>query len=384
MSFEATLIVKVEKADQVDDEEFIGVFEGIASTPDVDLDNERFHPDVLKKNAESLVGKPILFYHGKAELGSQPIGKILEARYEEGIGLKIKAGIYKAFKDVWEKIKAGIYKALSVGGVAKAIRRLMGGVKEIVDAEIHEVSIARSGKNPNAGILFAFGKAFTVDEEGELREFDDSIYKSLEVAKVDYDLPIVKRESWDGDAAAKRILDWAEGEDGINRSKASKLFLVVEGDGKNRTDYSWPVGDIVDGKPVLVSSGIITAIKYAAGARGVRAPEEVKRALERLARRLVKEGILPEDYEVPWKREEKSEDLEASIRKIKGEILAEVRKMLEFEKAENAGEKIETAPQAQEPRQDQPKSLPSGVDPRASDAWLREEARRVLARLLSF
>jgi len=135
----------------------------------------------------------------------------------------------------------------------------------------------------------------------------------LTIQKVDFDLPIVKRGTWDGDAAAKRIFDWAEKEDGtIDKSKASKLFIVVRGDGKNRGDYGWPVGDIVDGKPVLISSGIITAIKYASGARGAieKIPEEeakhIRSALERLAKRLKDEGILPEDYEVPWKREEKS------------------------------------------------------------------------------
>ena len=40
------------------DEEFIGFFEGIASTPDVDLQGERFAPDVLMANAEKLKGKP--------------------------------------------------------------------------------------------------------------------------------------------------------------------------------------------------------------------------------------------------------------------------------------------------------------------------------------
>jgi len=412
MSFESTLVVKVEKAEPIESEEFIGVFEGIASTPDIDLDNERFHPDVLKKNAEKLVGKPILFYHGKGELGHQPIGKILEARYEEGVGLKIKAGIYKAFKNIWEKIKAGVYKALSVGGIARAVRKLANGIKEIIDAEIREVSIARRGKNPNAGILFAFGKAFMMDEEGELVEFNDSMYKSFDIAKVDFSLPIVKRTSWDGDAATKRILDWATKDNGdIDKSKASKLFLVVEGDGKNRTDYSWPVGDIVNGKPVLVSSGILTAIKYAAGARGVKAPESVKRALERLAKRLVKEGILPEDYEVPWKRkaeeEEDTFDLAAEIKKVKEEILAEVKKMMKanepkpIEKGENVeGKKDapaeEPAPPAnpepanepasaqEEPKMEQPKALPSDVDPKVTDMRLKEEARRVLENLLAY
>jgi hypothetical protein len=228
--------------------------------------------------------------------------------------LKIKAGIYKAFGWLWDKIKAGILKALSIGGIIKKMRR-EGNINIIEDAEIREVSLTPRGMNPFAQIINVFGKSFVVDDDGLLKEIIkvepekpgeaismEAQEKAFE--KVDYDLPIVKREEWDGDAAAARIFKWAEKEDGtIDKSKASKLFLRVEGDGTKRGDYSWPVGDIVDGKPVLVTSGIITAIKYAAGARGVKAPPEVKNALERLVARLKREGHLPEDYEVPWERE---------------------------------------------------------------------------------
>jgi hypothetical protein len=395
MEFNKTLVVRIEKAEAVDSEEFIGVFEGVASTPDVDLDNDRFAPEVLARNAEQLVGKPILVLHGKGEVGNTPVGKILEARFENG-ALKIKAGIFKTFTNIWEKIKNGIYKALSIGGIAKALRKLGNGVREILDAEIHEVSLAPRGKNPNAQILFAFGKAFIENEEGELIEFDASLYKSIEFEKVDYDLPIVERGSWDGNAAAKRILDWAEKEDGtIDKSKASRLFLVVEGDGENRTDYSWPVGDIVDGKPVLVTSGIRTAIVYAAGARGVRAPPEVKRALERLVARLKREGYLDEDYEVPWKREEKAEDdVLKSLTEVVMEMREEIRKFrgVGVEKAdavkeENKAEKTEAQASANTEavaiKVESPKAQVSGVEPRPqAEEWAREEALRAIRRVL--
>jgi hypothetical protein len=310
--------------------------------------------------------------------------------------LKIKAGIFKTFSNVWEKIKSGVYKALSIGGVAKALRKLGNGIREILDAEIHEVSLAPRGKNPNAQILFAFGKAFVENEVGELVEFDESLYKSIEFENVDYDLPIVERGSWDGNAAAKRILDWAEREDGkIDKSKASKLFLVVEGDGENRTDYSWPVGDIVDGKPVLVTSGIRTAIVYAAGARGVKAPPEVKRALERLVARLKREGYLDEDYEVPWKREEKAEDdvlksLAAMVMEMREEIRkfmgVRVEKAEDAIKEENKSEKNEAQASANTEsvtvKVESPKAQVSGVEPRPkAEEWALEEARRVIRRI---
>ena len=302
------------------DEEYIGYFEGIASTPQIDLEGDAFTVDVLRENVERIKGKPILFGHGRdPKLRDTPVGKILDAWMDGGV-LKIKAGIYKKFKDIWEKIKNGVLRGLSIGGIAKKIKRET--VNVIEDAEINEVSLAPKPVNPSAQIYHVFGKSFKV-EDGVLTVVEERAEKlekggeseagEERFEKVDLDLPIVKRARWDGDAAAKRIFKWAEREDGtIDKSKAGKLFLIVRGDGKQRGDYAWPVGDIVDGKPVLVSSGIITAIKYASGARGVaeRVPEkELKRVrslLEKLVAKMKKAKMLPEDYEVPWKRKEKT------------------------------------------------------------------------------
>ena len=58
-----------------------------------------------------------------------------------------------------------------------------------------------------------------------------------------------------------------------------------------------------------MSSGIITAIKYASRDWSESIPKEeienVRNTLKRLAKKLIDAGILPEDYEVPWEREEK-------------------------------------------------------------------------------
>jgi hypothetical protein len=44
--------------------ESIGFFEGVASTPDVDLGGDKILTEVLVKNVDSLKGKPILLLHG--------------------------------------------------------------------------------------------------------------------------------------------------------------------------------------------------------------------------------------------------------------------------------------------------------------------------------
>ena len=371
--FTAIILFTPEIVKAEEDDKFIGFIEGVASTPDIDLEGDKFLPEVLAKNAENLKGKPILLLHGRnKEVGDQPIGEIIEARFENGM-LKIKAGIYKAFSWLWEKIKAGVLKALSIGGIIKKLRR-EGNVNIIEDAEIREVSLTPRGMNPFAQIINVFGKSFVVDDDGLLKEIISpkeheamSTEQEKQFEKVDYDLPIVKREEWDGDAAAARIFKWAEKEDGtIDKSKASKLFLRVEGDGTKRGDYSWPVGDIVDGKPVLVTSGIITAIKYAAGARGVRAPPEVKNALERLVARLKREGYLPEDYVVPWEREEKSLDIyTATIDAREYFALAEEIEKLraEIETLKSAAKPIEKSqePSGDEATSQEPKPPEKGM-----------------------
>lgn len=295
------------------EEEFIGFFEGVASTPDVDLEGDKILPDVLVKNVDNLRGKPILLLHGRdSKVGDKPVGRIIDA-WIEGNVLKIRAGVYRAFSKIWDYIKQGILKALSIGGIVKKIRR-EGDINIIEDAEIREVSLTPRGVNSSAKIIKIFGKSYNVSD-GFLREITSNasgepMMDNLRFEKVDFDLEIVERDEWDGKEAAKRILDWAMKEDGsIDREKASKLFLKVDGDGKHRSDYSWPVGDLIDGKPVLVTSGIMTAVKYASGARGVQAPVEVKKALEKLVRRLIDEGYLPKNYVVPWMRSEKSLEL---------------------------------------------------------------------------
>ena len=104
VSFQAIIEITPEIIkDAKEDEEFIGYFEGVASTPQIDLEGDAFTVDVLKENAEKLKDKPILFGHGRdPKLKDTPVGKILDA-WMDGGNLKIKAGIYKKFKDIWER-----------------------------------------------------------------------------------------------------------------------------------------------------------------------------------------------------------------------------------------------------------------------------------------
>lgn len=173
-SFSAIVDVWVEKsAEPMGADEFIGYFEGVASTPAYDLEGDRFSEEALKKNAERLSNKPILLIHGRdPSLGPVAVGRILESRYVNG-KLRIRAGIYRAFEEIWRKVKEGFLKALSIGGLVKSYRSLPSGGREITDAEITEVSLTPRGVNPEAKIIYAFGKSYRV-EDGFLAEASGS------------------------------------------------------------------------------------------------------------------------------------------------------------------------------------------------------------------
>jgi predicted TIM-barrel fold metal-dependent hydrolase len=126
----------------------------------------------------------------------------------------------------------------------------------------------------------------------------------------------------------------------------------------------------------------------------VKAPPEVKRALERLVARLKEEGHLDEDYQVPWKREEKAEDdvlksLAAMVMEMREEIRkfvgVRVEKAEDVEKEKNKSEKNEAQANMENvvAKVESPKALVSGVEPRPrAEEWAVEEARRVIRRIM--
>ncbi|BAJ50473.1 phage head maturation protease [Candidatus Caldarchaeum subterraneum] len=144
----------------LDDEVFAGYLEGVAATSDIDLEGDIFSEEVFKANAANLVGKPILLQHGRSQaIGEQAVGQIIDAKHIPGKGLWIKAGIYKAFGDVWRMVKNGFLRFLSIGGYVKRVR-FHDKYREIEEAEITEVSLTHRAANPRAQIITVFSKSW--------------------------------------------------------------------------------------------------------------------------------------------------------------------------------------------------------------------------------
>lgn len=91
----------------------------------------------------------------------------------------------------------------------------------------------------------------------------------------DRDLPIVERDSWDGDVVKERIFAWAgfDGDD-PQPEKARRCFLAYDADEPTlRGSYKLPFADIVDGEPKAVDAGIRAA---ASRLPGTDIPDDVK------------------------------------------------------------------------------------------------------------
>ena len=115
------------------------------------------------------------------------------------------------------------------------------------------------------------------------------------------DLPLADRDrEWDGDAAEKRVREWAGAEDEPNE-KYRDAHVWYDADKKdNFTAYKLLVADVVDGRLRAVPRGVMAAGNVMAGGRGgVDLPsKDVDRVKSHLAKYYAKMGD-----EAPWERD---------------------------------------------------------------------------------
>ena len=97
---------------------------------------------------------------------------------------------------------------------------------------------------------------------------------------VEEDPPTIKENSWDGATNKSQLFDFARDEEGnLQKEKIENYFLKVDGDGLVESDYSYPVGKIVDGKPEYDLEGLQAAFSAAMGSHtGVEHEKLAERA----------------------------------------------------------------------------------------------------------
>ena len=115
------------------------------------------------------------------------------------------------------------------------------------------------------------------------------------------DLPLADRDrEWDGDAAERRVRDWAGAQDGPN-AKYRDAHVWYDAEKKdNFTAYKLLIADVVDGKLAAVPRGVIAAGNVMQGSRGgVDLPKsDIDRVKSHLARYYAKLGET-----APWERD---------------------------------------------------------------------------------
>lgn len=114
------------------------------------------------------------------------------------------------------------------------------------------------------------------------------------------DLPLADRDrKWDGDAAEKRVRNWADAEDEPNEKYRDAHVWYDNGKKGNFTAYKLLIADVVDGDLKAVPRGVMAAGAIMDGARGgIDLPKtDVDRVKSHLAKYYEKMGEDP-----PWER----------------------------------------------------------------------------------
>lgn len=109
-------------------------------------------------------------------------------------------------------------------------------------------------------------------------------------------------EAWDGSKAEGQIWDAAYDDDSskITVSLAKKYFMVCEGDGTKKGDYSYPFWFVGNDPHICV--GAVKAIAGAIqGSRGASAPDGLKAKVEMLYNRINKKYPDDPQLTLPWK-----------------------------------------------------------------------------------
>jgi hypothetical protein len=199
----------------------------------------------------------------------RPVGRILqfEVRRE---GLWAAGDFYDLTKITGAHADAvRMAMAMLEGGTgmvsvdALANQELRNGRPYYTDSEI--IAVTMTGKQAFAGarVRAAAGlHVLTPVEAGALADVccgcsEGTCPVSLSVVG-STSLPVASGAgSWDGPAAAGRILDWATSDDGeIEVTRASRGFFWRDGDGKQRGDYKLPLADVMDGELKVVPAAL--------------------------------------------------------------------------------------------------------------------------------
>lgn len=243
-----------------------GTFVGLASPyNNIDGVNDRVMPTISKLNNNKTV--PILYQHdttkvlGKqlltnTSLGIQTTGQLILDKDESGSYLIPLAA------EAYALLKKGLLK-LSIGyATLKASYTTEKGqtIRNLDEIDIKEVSLVTFPCNEQAVVSSVKSQQIEGDNLNELEEKGVSGSTTLPVAD--------KAVKWDGNAAAKRVLDKYTDDKGNIGADAKKAFFYFdETKPNNRTSYKFGFADIVNDTLTAVPAGVLACANALRGAR---------------------------------------------------------------------------------------------------------------------
>ncbi|RZJ46279.1 MAG: HK97 family phage prohead protease [Brevundimonas sp.] len=147
-----------------------GYVAGIAAAyGNVDYDGDRILPGALAKSLVGRDGVPMLLYHDM----KRPIGRWAKFNESE-TGLQVEGKISIKTRDggeAYELVKDGALGGLSIG--YQTLRKRMDGkVRELLDLNLHEVSLVSIGANPQA-LVTGVKEILDGGNLPTVREFED-------------------------------------------------------------------------------------------------------------------------------------------------------------------------------------------------------------------
>ncbi len=194
----------IEKA-EAKDEDGEMVVEGIASTVNVDHDNERMSTDALKSMVNIINEKSVPLRVEHEQTDNAIVGSVYKAWIDARNQMWIKAKLDKSrpFSSILHNsLKSGAKLGLSVGGRVKhAMRELSEGVGKMVktfyDIDLNEVSVTTKPSNYDAWLL---NKHFIENKEDAVEFYDLPSFKNaflFENPHMDY-LQVIAKSIPDG------------------------------------------------------------------------------------------------------------------------------------------------------------------------------------------
>lgn len=244
-------------------------FEGLASTFDnIDLDGDIIVANAFTESLQKRTPKLMLLHN----LNSLPVGIVEEAK-EINVGLFIRGAMPIADRRVREEIMPQMH-IKSIDSMSIGFRILDSDIEErngekvrvIKKVELFEISLVTFPANPQAQVTALKSYINKLEGKNENEEIEEmktvTPWGSLPKTMAD------RERRWDSTAAVKRWRENSNSSEAPSERYKNNFLWYDRENAENFGAYKLPIGDVIDGKHVVIPRAVFAARAALAGARG--------------------------------------------------------------------------------------------------------------------